>query len=124
MEVLKHIAHFFCALKFSLQGLQTCFKAERAFRQECALGVLHYVLLIVLPLAMWLRIVLGVIFPILLSAELLNTAIEAAVDLASQSKNDLAKKAKDCGSAAVMVLFVALAVCWVVAIVNCFGAYR
>lgn len=123
MKVFKNIAHFLGAFKFSLQGLRTCFKAEHAFRQECALGVLHYALLIALPLAMWLRIVLGVIFPLLLSAELLNTAIEAAVDLASPGRNDLAKKAKDCGSAAVMVLIVAIAVCWGVAIVNCFGVY-
>ncbi len=49
-----------------------------------------------------------------MTVELLNTAVEAVVDLASPEKHDLAKKAKDCGSAAVMCILILIVACWIV----------
>ena len=112
-----HVVHMWKAFGFSLQGLRGCFRDELAFRQECVLGIVHFALLVVLPLELWLKVVLGVVFALVLAAELLNTAVEAVVDLASPGKNELAKKAKDCGSAAVAILLAVLFSCWVIAFV-------
>lgn len=116
----KNMAHFADAFRYSLQGFKSCFKDELAFRQECALGVIHFALVFALPLEVWLRVVLSVLFGLLLATELLNTAIESVVNLASPAKCELAKKSKDCGSAAVMVLIVTLVACWAYAVVYCF----
>lgn len=68
-----------------------------------------------------MKVVLGVLWLLLVAIELLNSSIEAAVDLISIEKSDLAGKAKDCGSAAVMVLIVTLLMCWAIAIFMAWG---
>ena len=118
-SALTGFSHCFAALRYSLQGFAACFKQESAFRQECALGIPHFILLYVIEMDAWMRVLLGVLWFLLIAIELLNSAIEAVVDLASPEHHDLARKAKDCGSAAVMVLIVALIICWALAISNC-----
>ena len=89
-------------------GLAAAWRAEAAFRQEVLLAC------VLLPLAWWLGrtwvevAVLSLSVLVVLITELLNSAIEAVVDLASPDKHPLAKSAKDIGSAAV---FVSLATC-------------
>ena len=118
---LNGVSHFFAAFRYSLQGIVVCFKEESAFRQECLLAIPHFIMLFALQMDLWMRVVLGVLWFLLVVVEMLNTAVEAVVDLASPGKHDLAKKAKDCGSAAVMVLIVAILTCWTVAVVKSFG---
>lgn len=106
--------HMLGATKYSLKGLRTCFRDEIAFRQECWLGVLHYALIIVLPLSWPLRLYLASIWPLLMAFELMNTAVEAITDLASPDLHELAGKAKDCASAAVFCALMLLLSSWIV----------
>ena len=100
------------AFLWSMKGLSACFRHEASFRLEVFLA------LVVVPLGLWLghgpieKIVL-ITFPILvLSAELLNSAIEAVVDKVSPEFHELAGRAKDMGSAAVFLLLVMVVVSW------------
>ena len=77
------VRHFFAALSYSLQGLAAAWKNESAFRQECLLAIPHIILLCGLPLALWQRLFLSTLLVAILVAELLNTAIEALVNLVS-----------------------------------------
>ena len=108
--------HCFAALKYSLQGFVACFRQESAFRQECALGIPHFIMLCVIEMDAWMRVLLGVLWFLLIAVELLNSGIEAVVDLASPEHHELARKAKDCGSAAVMCLLVVIVGCWILAV--------
>ena len=67
---------------------------------------------ILLPFELTQRLLLNGLWLILLSVELLNSAIEAVVDLASPEYHELAKRAKDMGSAAVLMVLTALGVAW------------
>lgn len=91
------------ATRYSLAGVAAAMRHEAAFRQELLLaGVL-------VPLGLWLgadgveRSLLAGSVLLVLVVELLNSAIEAVVDRVSLEDHDLAKRAKDYGSAAVMI---------------------
>lgn len=109
--ILGGIIHFVKATGYSLAGFKAALK-ETAIRQEVLLGIIHC------PLAFWvdmsgsMRIYLLAVYGLVLITEILNTAIEATVDLACKERNPLAKKAKDCGSAAVFVALFLLTVGW------------
>jgi diacylglycerol kinase (ATP) len=91
------------AFGWSLRGLRAAWTHERAFRSEVALTV------ILAPLAVWLgesaieRAMLLGSLCLVLVVELINSAIEAVVDLVSPEFHSLAGRAKDLGSAAVML---------------------
>ena len=91
------------ALGYSLAGFHAAFRYEDAFRQEVLLAV------VLIPLAIWLPVsligkalMIGSVLLILI-VELLNSAVEATVDRISLKRHDLAKRAKDIGSAAVLL---------------------
>ena len=99
------------ALTYSLDGLRAAVAHEAAFRQELIAA------LVLVPLALWLghdtleRVLLvGSLLQVLI-VEIVNSAVEAVVDRVSLDRHDLSKRAKDLGSAAVM-LSIILAV-WV-----------
>ena len=100
------------AFKNSTDGLKNTFKNEEAFRQELILTI------ILTPLAIYIgenhieRIFLITSLILLLLVELINTAIEVAVDRVSHEKNDLSKLAKDIGSAAVLIAFLNCFIVW------------
>jgi diacylglycerol kinase (ATP) len=90
------------ATRYSIDGLRAAWADEDAFRQELVLAA------IMIPVALWLPVTLpekillvGVVVLVLI-VELLNTAVEAAIDRDSLEINPLGKRAKDYGSAAVM----------------------
>jgi diacylglycerol kinase (ATP) len=100
------------ALGYSLAGLKLAYEHEAAIRQET------WLMMVLIPLAFYLgktnieRILLiGVIFLVFI-VELLNSAIEAAVDHTSIDHHKLAGRAKDIGSAAVFVSIVLLMLVW------------
>ncbi len=100
------------ALGYSRDGLAAAWKNEAAFREEVLLAA------IAIPLAIFLgktgvdrSILIGSIILILI-VEILNSAIEAVVDKASPEKHELAKRAKDMGSAAVLFSLLNAAVAW------------
>lgn len=102
------------ACGYSLQGLSSALRHEDAFRQEMMLAI------VLIPLALWLDVdatakaimIASVLF--VLIVELLNSAIEAAVDRVSLDRHLLAKRAKDIGSAAVFLSLVNVAAVWAV----------
>jgi diacylglycerol kinase (ATP) len=91
------------AARYSIDGLASAWVGEDAFRQEVALAV------VMIPVALFLQVALvekilliGAVLQVLV-VELLNTAVEAAVDRDSYRIDSLGKRAKDIGSAAVML---------------------
>lgn len=101
------------ALRYSLRGIEAALRHEPAFRQECVLA------LILIPLALWLpvaqgeRALLMASVLLVLVVELLNSALEAALDRCSRDFHVLAGRAKDLGSAAVFLSLVNCAAVWV-----------
>jgi diacylglycerol kinase (ATP) len=100
------------ALFYSFDGLKAAFHHEDAFRQEFLLA------LILVPTGIWLgdtgleKALLSSVVLLVLVVELLNSSIEAVVDKASPERNDLAKQAKDMGSAAVLISLIVVGLVW------------
>lgn len=101
------------ALGYSRDGLGAAWQNEAAFREEVLLAA------IAIPLALFLghtgvdrALMIGSILLILI-VEILNSGLEAIVDKASPEKHELAKRAKDMGSAAVLLALVNAAAVWI-----------
>jgi diacylglycerol kinase (ATP) len=100
------------AFHYSLAGLRAAYLAEDAFRQEVLLAVL------LVPLAFFLapdgvgRALMIASVLLVLIVELLNSAIEATVDRISLDSHPLAKRAKDIGSAAVLLALLNVPLVW------------
>lgn len=101
------------ALFYSLSGLKLAFRHESAFRQEIALAVILIPLACVIPVGAVERVLLIASVLLVLIVELLNSSIEAAIDRIGLDTHRLSKRAKDLGSAAVLIALTALAVTWV-----------
>ena len=100
------------ALRYSISGFDSAFRHEEAFRQEALLAV------VLIPIALFLDVG-GIAKALLVSSviavlivELLNSAVEAAVDRISLENHRLAKRAKDIGSAAVFLSLMNVMVVW------------
>lgn len=106
-----HFIRLYKASGYSLQGLKSTFQYEQAFRLEV------YILAILIPLSIWISqsaielcLLLGS-WIVVMIVELLNSAVEAAVDRIGMEKHELSGRAKDIGSAAVMMsVFLAIGV--------------
>ncbi len=100
------------AFGYSIAGFRAAYKHEDAFRQEAHLAA------VLIPLALWLpaapigRALMISSVLLVIVVELINSAIEATVDRCSLDSHDLAKRAKDIGSAAVLVSIVIAIVVW------------
>lgn len=110
---LKRIHH---ALVHSADGLKAAFRLESAFRQEILL------VCTLAPVSIWLAddwkelaLLLGSLLLVLI-VELLNSGIEAAIDRISYEHHELSKRAKDMGSAAVLVALVLCGTVWCLAL--------
>lgn len=100
------------AAGYSLQGLRSAWSHEAAFRQEVMLVIL------LVPVALWLTphgvqraLLIGSLLLVLI-VELLNSAIEAVVDRIGPEQHPLSGRAKDIGSAAVLVALVNVLLVW------------
>jgi diacylglycerol kinase (ATP) len=91
------------AARYSLDGLRAAWRHEDAFRQELILAAIMIPAAVLLPVTLVEKIVLIGVVVLVLIVELLNTGIEAAIDRDSLEINPLGKRAKDYGSAAVML---------------------
>ena len=100
------------ATRWSLQGLRAAWLHESSFRLEA------YLFVVLAPLALWLgadgieRALLVGSMLLVLSAELLNSAIEAVIERYGPEHHELAGRAKDMGSAAVFVLMLNVLLTW------------
>ena len=100
------------AMFFSVAGFKATWQHEEAFRQEVILFV------VACPIALLLHrtpietlLLLGSLILVLL-VELLNSAIEAAIDRIGFEHHELSERAKDIGSAAVMLALIWAAITW------------
>lgn len=106
------------ALRASIAGLRAAWRHESGFRQELACC------LILVPLAVWLpvsaleRLLMVAVLLGVLIVEVLNTAIEAVVDRIGLENHELSGRAKDLGSAAVLLSLVLAAMTWATVIVR------
>ncbi len=101
------------ALNYSLSGLQAAYRNEDAFRQESWLAALLIPLALVMPAAgIGKAVMIGSVLLVLV-VELLNSAVEAAIDRISLDHHRLSKRAKDIGSAAVLIALLNVLVCWI-----------
>lgn len=91
------------ATRYSVDGLRAAWEHEDAFRLEVCIAAVLVPVAVVLPVSVVEKVLLVAVIVLVLVAELLNTAIEAAVDRDSFEIDALAKRAKDYGSAAVML---------------------
>lgn len=100
------------AAGYSVDGLSVTWADEAAFRQVCVLAIVGIAVMLWLPLPGTARAI--IVFSHLFSVvvELINSAIEAAVDHTSLNLHPLAKRAKDMGSAAQLVSLINVAVVW------------
>lgn len=102
----------FKAFNCSLQGLVAAFKHESAFRQELALACFF------LPYGIWLgdgitqKMFLVALVVMVLVVELLNSAVETVVDRIGVERHELSGRAKDLGSAAVMLCLLLTGGCY------------
>ena len=102
------------ATRYSLGGLRHAARHEAAFRQE-VLGLLVLTpLALLLPVSTLERLLLVLSMMLVIVVELLNSAIEATVDRISTERHPLSGRAKDLGSAAVMVALAMSMLCWIV----------
>ncbi|GAA5784416.1 diacylglycerol kinase [Chitiniphilus shinanonensis] len=102
----------FNALGYSIDGLKAGWANEAAFRQVSLLACLGIPLALILTLPGWARMAVIASHLLTVIVELLNSAIEAAVDHTSLEKHHLAKRAKDLGSAAQLICLLNLALIW------------
>jgi diacylglycerol kinase (ATP) len=100
------------ALGYSMKGLRAAYKRESAFRQELIMAA------VMLPAGVWLgrdpverALLLGSVLVVLI-VELLNSAVEATVDRGGKNWDKLAGRAKDMGSAAVLIALILVALTW------------
>lgn len=106
------VVRIFHAFLNSCAGLADAFRHESAFRQEILLA------LVLVPVA-WLipatpaerALLIGSVLMVMI-VELLNTGVEVAIDRISYERHSLSKRAKDIGSAAVLLALVLMAVVW------------
>ncbi|QID17010.1 diacylglycerol kinase [Nitrogeniibacter mangrovi] len=104
------------AFKYSLAGLRAAFRHEDAFRQECLLAAILVPIALLLPLSGPDKALLIACVLLVLVVELMNSAVEAVVDRVSLERHRLAKRAKDIGSAAVLIALLNLAAVWALVI--------
>jgi diacylglycerol kinase (ATP) len=100
------------AFGYSLDGLRAAYLNEDAFRQEVRLALLLIPLALVLGRTSIERALMIACVLLVIVVELLNSAVEATVDRISLDHHLLAKRAKDIGSAAVLLSLLNLFVVW------------
>ena len=100
------------AAKYSAQGIAAAWRHEAAFRQEIALTI------VMIPAGIWLgrtvlerTMLIGVCILVLI-IELLNSAVEAAIDRHGHEQHELSGRAKDLGSAAVLLGLILVVMVW------------
>lgn len=104
------------ATRYSMAGLASAWRGEEAFRQEVVAG------LALTPVALWLgetpvtRILLIGSVMLVIIVELLNSAIESAIDRIGSERHPLSGRAKDLGSAAVFVSLLLAGITWSITI--------
>ena len=112
----KGLSRIVDATKYSTLGIKAAFKHEAAFRQELLLFVVFTPLAFIIEADIFHRAVLIACLILVLIVEILNSAIEAIVDRIGSEHHELSGRAKDMGSAAVMMSLTLTAIIWLASI--------
>ena len=107
------LARLVDATSYSIKGIGACWRNEAAFRQEVLLVVVLLPLsfAVAVSIEQWLLLVLPLF--LLLIVELLNSAVENIVDRIGHELNELSGRAKDMGSAAVLISLLMTGLSWI-----------
>ena len=108
------LRRIFAAARYSAAGLSAAVRHEAAFRQELALGIPLLLSLPWLAPGRWQALAMAGSIVAVWVVELLNSAIEALADAVSLARHPLLGRAKDLGSAAVMLTLVFALAVWAV----------
>jgi diacylglycerol kinase (ATP) len=100
------------AMKNSYAGFRVAIREESAFRQELTLAAILLPIGMIVPVEPVARVLLLGSVLLVLIVELLNSSVEAAIDRISLERHELSRRAKDLGSAAVMVALVMCVMTW------------
>jgi diacylglycerol kinase (ATP) len=100
------------AMKNSLAGFRVAIREESAFRQELTLAAILLPIGVIVPVEPVARVLLLGSVLLVLIVELLNSSVEAAIDRISLERHELSRRAKDLGSAAVMVALFMCVMTW------------
>ena len=106
------VARIWNAFLYSVEGLSAAFRHETAFRQEVLLAVILIPTAMLLPASGAGKALMLASVLLVLIVELINSAIEAVVDRISPEHHSLAKRAKDFGSAAVLLSLINVPLVW------------
>ena len=102
----------------SWNGLKYAFNEESAFRQELALALVLIPAAVFMPFSSVEKILLIASVFLVLIVELLNSSVEAAIDRISFDMHGLSKRAKDFGSAAVLLALLMCLITWLIILFN------
>jgi len=100
------------AFRYSIDGLAGTWRTEGAFRQEVLIAAVLIPLSVFLPVPLIEHVLLVGSVLMVLIVELLNSSMEAAIDRISLDRHPLSKKAKDTGSAAVLLAIILAMIVW------------
>ena len=106
------LIHAWRATGIALQGLRAAWQHEDAFRQEVLVAAIAVPVALLLPVVPLGKVMMIASLLLVLIVELINSALEAAVDHTSLEQHPLAKRAKDIASAAVFLSIVNALVVW------------
>lgn len=112
------LARIWNALLYSLDGLAAAFRHEDAFRQEVLLALVLIPIAVHTPASGAGKALMVASVLLVLVVELLNSSIEAVTDRISLEDHVLAKRAKDMGSAAVMLSLISVPVVWLLVLLG------
>ena len=100
------------AFGYSINGFKAAYKNEAAFREEVLLAVVLIPTAILLPVEAMEKLLMVVSVLLVLLVEILNSAIEAVVDRFGGEIHELSGRAKDLGSAAVLIALMIAGLIW------------
>ncbi len=112
------LKRLFYRARWSWAGWLEAWRNEASLRQWLWANAISAAAALLLPLGTGERALILALGVLVLAAELMNTAIERAVDLISKDENELARQAKDLASATVAVTAIAAGVAWIVVLAD------
>lgn len=111
------------AAGYSWKGYKAAWKYEAAFRQEVVLGIIGTFIALFLPVSVLAKLVLIGSMVLVIIVEIINSAIEAVVDRFGEEWHTLCGRAKDMGSAAVLLALLWSLVVWIALLVESWHYY-
>ena len=118
-RIMNPLQRLIRAFGYSWQGLCATYKSEWAFRVEVFVAPPMAIIALLLPVSLAEKALLLTTLALVLLAELANTAIEAVVNRISDERHELSGKAKDIGSAMVLVALVNAGIVWLLILWGC-----